>query len=244
MIPAWRASNGGTLHDFDPGAGVDTMQQITLQAGGSIDITLQWDQPFGSLGGSGSASDVDLLVYDSAGNVVTTLSSINNNIGGDAVEITEIDNTASATAVTYSIGFELVSGPAPGDCEICHAFGGGFSIDEFATNSSTSFGHANAQGAEAVGAARVRLTPRTSANRRRSWSRSPRPAGSTFCSTRAATGCKPPVIRQTPDIVAPDGANTTFFPLPSRPRTISKATASPTSSAPPRRRRMRRPWPR
>ena len=200
--------NGGTLHDFDTTSSVDTQQQITLQPGGSIVISLQWDQPFGSLGGSGSASDMDLLVFDSSGNVITSLSSTNNNIGGDAVEITGFTNTTS-TAVTYSIGFELVSGPQPGKLKYI-AFGGGYSIDEFATNSPTSYGHANAAGAEAVGAAFYNNTPE--------FGQTP-PLLEPFSSAggidilfdtngnRLAT----PSVRQTPDIVAPDGANTTFF---------------------------------
>ena len=34
------------LHDFDPGLGVDTCQRITIPAGQSVTVALQWDQPF------------------------------------------------------------------------------------------------------------------------------------------------------------------------------------------------------
>src|SRR5690606_8740737 len=44
--------SGGALHDFDPGPGVDTAQQITVPVGTTINFVLQWDQPFSSLGGA------------------------------------------------------------------------------------------------------------------------------------------------------------------------------------------------
>ncbi len=44
---------GGILHDFDPGPGVVTKQQLTVPVGVGTPIVLQWDQPFGSLGGAG-----------------------------------------------------------------------------------------------------------------------------------------------------------------------------------------------
>jgi hypothetical protein len=41
---------GGTdAHDFDPGPGVDTYQQVTVPPGGSAIVTLQWAQPFANL---------------------------------------------------------------------------------------------------------------------------------------------------------------------------------------------------
>ena len=47
---------GGALHDFDPGAGVDTFQQVTLGAGASISLSFQWDDPFGSISSGGAAA--------------------------------------------------------------------------------------------------------------------------------------------------------------------------------------------
>jgi hypothetical protein len=50
----------GTLHDFDPGAGVDTCQTITLPSGTTI-FSFQWTEPYFSVSGApGSASDLDL----------------------------------------------------------------------------------------------------------------------------------------------------------------------------------------
>src|SRR5690606_25062701 len=83
-------------------------------------------------------------------------SSFNNNIGGDPLEITGFTNTGLTTE-TFSIGFELVSGTAPGILKYVEF--GGITVDEFTTNSATSYGHANAQGAQAVGAAFFGETP-------------------------------------------------------------------------------------
>jgi len=51
------AYNGAPLHDFDPGAGVDYSQQITVPNGATLYLTLQWDDPFGSLPGSIAGAD-------------------------------------------------------------------------------------------------------------------------------------------------------------------------------------------
>ena len=55
---------GGTAHDFDPGAGVDEFQKITCHAGDQLVISLQWDNPYPSLGGPPPAADVDVYLLD------------------------------------------------------------------------------------------------------------------------------------------------------------------------------------
>ncbi len=201
--------SGGELHDFDTSAGVDSQQQYTIQPGASVIFVLQWDQPFGSLGGAASQSDVDLLIFDSAGNVITSISSINNNIGGDALELTGFANN-SATPQTFSVGFELVSGPAPGKLKYVEFDQGGVSVDEYATDSPTSYGHANAQGAEAVGAAAYFNTPEfgVSPPQLDPYSSA---GGIDILFDTDGTRLGSPSVRQTPDIVGPDGGNTSFF---------------------------------
>jgi len=56
----------GIAHDFDPGAGVDTRQLISLDDGDQISLSLQYDEPFASAGGLGPSSDYDifLVAYD------------------------------------------------------------------------------------------------------------------------------------------------------------------------------------
>ena len=54
-------------HDFDPGTGVDTCQQITIPVGETLILDYQWDQPFFSVSGPpGSASDMDIVLTDAA----------------------------------------------------------------------------------------------------------------------------------------------------------------------------------
>ena len=62
---------GGQLrefHDFDPGPGIDTCQQITVPVGEGLSLIFQWDQSFASatIGGAGSQSDMDILLTNAA----------------------------------------------------------------------------------------------------------------------------------------------------------------------------------
>ena len=55
---------GGVAHDFDPGASVNNFQSFTLGAGVTMTIEFQWDQPFASVSGTGSANDLDIYVLN------------------------------------------------------------------------------------------------------------------------------------------------------------------------------------
>jgi subtilisin family serine protease len=89
-------------------------------------------------------------------------------------------------------------------------FGDGFSINEYQTDSSTLYGHANAAGAESVGAAFFLDTPE--------WGMSP-PILESFSSAGGTpilfgpmgTPLTVPEVRLKPEIVAVDGVNTSFF---------------------------------
>ncbi|MCU0565056.1 MAG: S8 family serine peptidase [Oculatellaceae cyanobacterium Prado106] len=88
------------------------------------------------------------------------------------------------------------------------AFQGLGSINEFDTRSSTVYGHANAAGAEAVGAADYRRTPAFGTNPPQIESFSS--AGNTPILFNI-DGSPTNQIRQKPEITAPDGTDTTFF---------------------------------
>jgi subtilisin family serine protease len=85
---------------------------------------------------------------------------------------------------------------------------GGMTIDEYATNSSTVYGHPNSRGAQAVGAARYTQTP--------AFGISP-PKLEYFSSTGGTPilfdtlGATTFELRQKPEIVAPNGGDNTFF---------------------------------
>src|SRR5262249_24578301 len=80
---------------------------------------------------------------------------------------------------------------------------------QFATYSGTVFGHANAAGALAVGAADYRDTPRYGVSPPTLEPYSSQ--GSVPILFDAAGNRITPVVRAHPDIVAPDGVDTTFF---------------------------------
>jgi hypothetical protein len=198
---------GGRLHDFDPGPGVDTAQQVTIPAGQQVTLSFQWDQPFFSVsGGLGSTNNMDICLLDNTNTVVA--SSTNNNVGGDPVEVFSFTNPMAATNTTFTVQLSRVAGANPGRMKYMD-YRGNIGINEFATNSSTLVAHANATNAEAVGAAFYNNTPVFGTNPpvREGFSS----GGGTPILFDTAGAAIAPVTRQKPRIVAPDGTNTTFF---------------------------------
>jgi len=204
----------GILHDFDPTAAVDTLQQMTVGVFSQVSFSFQWDQPFGSLGGAGSASDLDIFVTDTLGNRLS--GGFSSNLGGDAVEVftffnngtTDVDGLPGADT-TFNVQIELVGGPAPGLMKYVQFRNGTVSIDQFDTASSTLYGHANAAGASAVGASAYFNTPAfgTDPPLLNDFSS----AGPTPILFDTAGNAQAPEIRMHPNITGPDGVNTTFF---------------------------------
>lgn len=197
---------GGLLHDFDPGTGVDTTQRVTIPSGSTAQISFQWDQPFFSVSGApGSANDMDIALLNASGNVVAIGSS--GNVGGDPVEILQFSNNTSSSQFDIVIEkYTPAGGPNPGLLKYI-AFRG-LTINEYATNSSTIVGHANAAGAEAVGAARYSQTPPFGVTPALL---EPFSSGGNTPILFDTAGNPVTILRDKPEIVAPDGTNTTFF---------------------------------
>jgi hypothetical protein len=199
---------GGTLHDFDPGAGIDTFQQVTINPGREMLASFQWDEPFSGSLGPGSTSDIDIYLLDGPSTAANVLaSSTANNLGSSPLEIFSWENTGGAAQTAY-IAIANFAGPDPGLMKYVD-FGDAI-IQEFDTQSPTSYGHSNAAGASAVGAAFYFSTP--------DFGTAP-PQLEGFSSAGGipilfdTQGNRLPAgqVRNTPDIVAPDGGNTTFF---------------------------------
>jgi len=168
--PAARGGANGTEHDFDPGEGVDTRQYVTIEGDLVGVVYLSWDEPSLSANGiKGSASDLDVVFYDMNGQPVPVckvdgeddgedeeikycqVPGIANNLGNDALDWAGVLNFDPwGSPLHLQIGIELRSGPAPTRIQYQHE---GLNIREYDTQSSTIFGHANAEGAEAVGGA-------------------------------------------------------------------------------------------
>ena len=209
--PVVNGCGGGTLHDFDPGGGVDTQQQVTIPAGTGVRLSFQWDEPHFTVSGApGSSNDLNICLLDNMNNVVA--SSMNANAGADPSEFFNFNNPMAATNTTFNVQLSLVPpGAAPARMKyVDFSQSGAFTINEFATNSPTIIAHANATNAEAVGAAFYDNTPVFGVNP---------PLAEPFSSAggtpilfdTAGTRLANAIVRNKPRIMAPDGANTTFF---------------------------------
>jgi subtilisin family serine protease len=219
----------GPRHDFAPGRNVDGLQTTTASAGSATLLSVQWDQPSLSANGRrGAQSDVDVWFYDKNGEpfeictddpaqVVCQIPGFDANVGGDAVE-TPIMVNFSDEDIEVQIGIELFEGPAPNYVKYVwfDLDAGVFSVDEYDTASGTVFGHANAAGAEAVGAAAWYQTEE--------WGSPLRPQCIPAClNSFSSAGGSPvffgangrrlgtPVVRLKPGVTGPDGGNTSFF---------------------------------
>ncbi|OHD02939.1 MAG: hypothetical protein A2885_14555 [Sphingopyxis sp. RIFCSPHIGHO2_01_FULL_65_24] len=222
-------ANGITyrLHDFDPGAGIDSTQLMSQT--GSVIYDLQWAQSFFSASGVGGNSDLALIFRQTNGTVITIIDS--NNINADALELAQLNGNGS---FTLSIGVDPV-GTNPTFIKYV-TFGGTWSASEYATNSSTSFGHSNAAGAIGVAAADWFNTP--------AFGQTP-PLGENFTSRGGqqiyfdtdGNALATPETRTTVDITMADGGNNTFFgsdissDLDTLPNFYGTSAAAPNAAA-------------
>ena len=201
--------SGKPIHDFDPGSGVDYGQSITIPAGQTLTMTLQWDDPFGSLPNSVASANTDMDLYIYSSNFSGWLArGITDNIAtGDPYELVSYTNSTSS-AVSVNIVIVHYGGPEPGFMKyLC--WNNNVTIDEFDTQSSTIVGHANAAESIATGAAAWYNTP--------AYGASP-PAINSFSSAGGTPvffdSVGNPITtlyREKPELVGPDGTNTTFF---------------------------------
>ena len=219
----------GRRHDFARGEAEDTLQHATAGAGSATLMSVQWDEPSLSANGKlGSATDIDVWFYDAAGEpfeicnddpaqVLCQIPGIDFNLEGDAVEIPIMVNFSDED-VEVQIGIELFEGAAPNYLKYVwfDLDAGLFSVDEYDTASGTLYGHANAAGAEAVGAAAWYQT--------QEWGSPLRPQCRPAClDSFSSAGGTPllfgadgrrldrPIVRLKPGITGPDGGNTSFF---------------------------------
>ncbi len=201
---------GGDAHDFDPGAGVDIYQAVVFSPG-STTVSFQWDEPFFSVSGApGSANDIDICIYLTPGGSLLGCAAAANS-GADPVEVFAL-TVGGPTALHLAIVKYLpAAGPDPGFMKYV-AFNSGFSItDPYPTPmAGTSFGQNNAMGAMGVGAAFYFETPDfgTDPALLESFSSA---GGTPILFDTSGTSLPMPEVRMRPQIVAPDGTNTTFF---------------------------------
>ena len=201
----------GRMHDFDPGPGVDLYQSVTVPVEGVLTIALQWDEPFG---GAGPDNDHDILLLDETGGIFFEISANDNVATGEGWEVVQFYNyeelgygTRFNIIITYD---DVDSVGPPATLLKTVVFGSGNTINEFAPGSGTLFGHANAAGAAAVGAAFYLDTPEygIAPPALQPYSAA---GGTPILFNAAGAPLAAPVVRSKPEITAVDGVNTTFF---------------------------------
>jgi hypothetical protein len=227
---------------------------------GVIIFSFQWDQPHYSAtsyarikaqgnanGAVGATTDLDIVVFDYKGHVVsrcppgvsrgiTCQIAGDRNVGGDAVDLSVLYYAGPPKQEQlFYIGFVYSGGDASVGA-VNHvkytwsAAQGSFGILDFATSSPTSYGHSNAAGNIAVGAASWYATVPFSTSglvppNDKDLSNpidlsSCNPAclndfssagGIPIYFDRFGTRLAKPVTRQVPSVTGPDGGNTSFF---------------------------------
>ncbi len=199
-------------HNFAPDdQKPDLIQQIYVPVGASVVITMQYSQPFYSVStdGRGAESDLDIyLLTEDTTNIVG--GSVQYNVGGDPSEVMGFTNNGSYGSNLFNILIDKVSGPAPAIIKyIIFKNSNAVRLDEYNTRSSTIYGHHNAAGAITTGAVFFLDTPAYG---------TPDPIAESFSSVGGTPilfdtqgNRQNAVVRQKPDIMAPDGVNTSFF---------------------------------
>jgi len=209
IVPGTTAGVAGATpfaHDFDPGAGVDVRQLLSLGDEETFSISFQYDESSRSSSGVGPTSDYDIFLFEAGTNTVVASSTTSN--ADEPVEIFTFTNETGSTQ-----NFELVITRFSGNTNNLLKyidFSGDANILEFATNSPTLVGHANAAGAIAVGASAFFNTPEfgVSPPRLNSFSS---PGGVEILFDTNGNRLAVPEDRGGPAFTAPDGGNTTFF---------------------------------
>ncbi len=198
---------GGTLetaHEFNT-VTHDILQSVTVPIGSLFRVAFEWDAPFASAGGAGANSNLNIYLIQGGANIVAQ--GRTNNIGGDAVEILQFANNTAGTA--FDILITSAGGPIPGTIKYVD-FDNTTTFNEYLNNSTTLYGHANAQGVVGVGAASFLSTPAFGTNPPVVENFSAL-GGTPIIFDTAGNRLGTPLVRQKPDVVGPDAGNTTFF---------------------------------
>jgi hypothetical protein len=222
-------NSGEYLLNFDTtGATTTTALPLTIPSlypGEFIAIVVEWDQPYvtGAPGSPGASSSIDLCITGSTSSYeITNLDGDSvsctgpNAAGVDPVQVLIIANPANASGDTAAVHLSLMIGLANGTIApsriklAVEDDGAGSSIDAFATHSPTLQGHPGAAGAVAVGAAYFAQAPLcgTPPAMLESYSSA---GGDPILFDTTGARLSTEVVRQKPDVVAPDGVNNTFL---------------------------------
>ena len=208
--------SGSPTHNF-AASGTDNMQQITIPTGGSLRLAFQWDNPYPSVTGvansTATATDLDIYILNSAGTSILAFSERDQSAGtADPWEITGTLSNTTGAPLNVNVVIVKFSGPDPGLIKWVNYGSRGITI-EYDTKSSTSFGHANAAGAIAVGAAAYFQTPVFNGAATATIEGFSSAGGTPILFNTNGTRINGIVgtVRQKPEITSVDGGDNTFF---------------------------------
>jgi PKD repeat protein len=203
----------GRMHDFDDSEeGEDLVLTVNVPVDRVLTVAMQWDEPFG---GAGPKADHDVVLLSPDGSLYYDISANDNVQMGEGWEVLQFENsdflyngeTTFGLAITYD---DVDSIGPPAQLLKLVVFGSGNSIGEHDTHSSTLYGHANAAGAVAVGAAYWDDTPAFGTIPALLEPYSSKGGTDIYFNVNGSS--KPaPENRMKPEVTAVDGVDTTFF---------------------------------
>lgn len=210
-------SSTSVAHDFDSSTlNMDTRQEVTIEAGGTFQVNLQWTDPSAFVqGSSGADTDLDIALVNENDDIVAQ-SAEDNVSSGVPFEFFEYENDGSS-AETLFLVIEKAIGPDPEEIKYVYSGSGPFTdsdvtINEYDTLGPTIFGHSMAEGAFAVAAAPFFNTSAYNPNAD--------PASLEAFSSKGGIQIRfnqegdplgTPEDREKPDIAGTDGVDNTFF---------------------------------
>jgi hypothetical protein len=204
------------LHDFDPNPEqVDVTQSFTLAAGAQVTILFQWSNASSAVSSNrGAAADLDIHLTDADSTIVVAGSAISESEGVPAESFT-FRNPSSTESRRYDLYISLASGPAPERIKYIRPSSVNnqtITDDEYPLSSSTIFGHLNAAGAAAVGAAFYQQAPFYQPDDAAVIEPQPYSSqGGTEIRFDVSGNAVDPVVRRQPRFTAVDGVNTTLY---------------------------------
>jgi hypothetical protein len=216
--------HSGTYYNF---SGTDVTQRITIPTGAAIEIVLQWDQPFYTT--SGVTSNVNILLYQASNGAQVASSTDNNLTTQMPFEYLAFQNT-SATSTAFDLVLQNAAGPVVTRLKYVYyphpnGIGNFPTINEYATNSSSMFGHPGTP--EAIGVGAVPYYDQ----------RTPEPYTSSGPMTVIFNANGTPIsggpVITNPVVAAPDDVNTSFFYPGDNPDNDARPNFAGTSAAAP-----------
>ncbi|MFC1823378.1 S8 family serine peptidase [Thermodesulfobacteriota bacterium] len=204
------SDSGGGIHDFKTGGGVDQFLNISVPNNRQVRVAVEWDDPYLSVGAPGNALDFDVGLWDFATSTFVSTSLNDQQSGADPWEIVGAVNTSG---VDKQYGLVIQHDPADilldptGALLKAIKFDSGFIFDDDDTNSPTVVGHAAAEGAQAIAAMRYDGVTGGGPNLDIEWFSSQ--GGTQILFDTAGNPISD--LRNTPQLTATDGVNTTFF---------------------------------